>query len=194
MFSSALWWEDLIKLLSFICWVLDFFLITSQLSAPPSKCLWIMNEWKASKHLLQIIYKYLLVLLVEEQVLSQLGAWINWFFEEHIATCLVLLSFCRQNGFLTKLCLTSSVKFVTYILDPDSFHPPLPKFWSTSYKKPFPSVAMGIWQLSPKLCTILWQAACCFSVPRYLNEDFALHSLVMVRLFSWLAPLKWGVH
>lgn len=32
-----------------------------------------MNEWKASKHLLQIIYKYLLALLVEEQVLSQLG-------------------------------------------------------------------------------------------------------------------------
>lgn len=39
-----------------------------------------------------------------------------------------------------------------------------------------PAVEVGVWQLLPELCTILWQAACCFSVPVYLNEGFGLHS------------------
>lgn len=53
-----------------------------------------------------------------------------------------------------------------------------------------PSVEIGIWQLPPELCTLLWQAACCFPVPGYLNEDFRLHRLVIMRLFAWIAPLK----
>lgn len=65
-------------------------------------------EWKASEHPLQI--KYLLVFFVEEPatwlVLRKLvGAPDQMDFgEEHVASFLVLFSFCRQNHILPKLC------------------------------------------------------------------------------------------
>lgn len=122
------------------------------------------------------------------------GVWINWFFER---STLQLVWFCFHSAGK----IVSSLNCAWPHLLSFCYLGPWSRFFSSStsqilvyvMQEVIPSVEIGIWQLPPELCTLLWQAACCFPVPGYLNEDFRLHRLVIMRLFAWIAPLKWGV-